>query len=170
MNWADWGILGIIAISSLFSLKRGFTREALSLVTWVAAFIIARVFSDALAIFLTPYIETPSIRLVASFAILFIATLIVGAVVNNLFSLLIDATGLTGTDRILGMGFGIARGGLLVIVLIALVGLTPAVNDLWWKESTLIPHFKTMESWTRMMGSDIGQIIWSAGQSEAVNK
>ncbi|MBY4675139.1 CvpA family protein [Marinobacterium arenosum] len=164
MNWADWIILGIIAISSLFSLKRGFMREALSLVTWVAAFVVARLFSDALATLLAPYIQTPSLQLLAAFAILFIATLLVGAVINNLVGMLVDATGLSGTDRMLGVGFGIARGGLLVIALIALVGMTPATEDPWWQESQLIPHFKTMEAWSRNVASDMAQVIWNAGR------
>ena len=100
MNWADWTILTIIAISSLFSLKRGFVREALSLVTWVSAFIVARLFSQSLSFLLEPYIETPSVRVVAAFAILFIATLIVGVLINKLIGALIEATGLSATDRI----------------------------------------------------------------------
>ena len=163
MNWADWTIIGIIAISSFFSLRRGFMREALSLVTWVAAFVIARLFSEALTVVLEPYIETPSLRLIAAFAILFIATLVVGAVINNLVAMLVDATGLSGTDRILGVGFGIARGGLLVIALVALIGMTPATADPWYQESQLIPHFKTLEDWSRNLASDVAQGIWDAG-------
>lgn len=163
MNWADWLILAILLISALFSLRRGFVKEALSLVTWVSAFIVARLFSDVLAIVLEPYIETPSVRIASAFALLFIATLIVGALVANLFDMLLSATGLSGTDRILGMGFGIARGGLVVVVLVALAAQTPAVEDQWWEQSQLIPHFVLMESWTREMASDIGQMIWQVG-------
>lgn len=143
---------------------RGFTRELLSLVTWVAAFIIARLFSGPLSIVLESYIQTPSIRLASSFAILFILTLILGALINNLFAFLIDATGLSGTDRILGIGFGLARGGLLVIVLVAVVGMTPAVNDPWWQSSTLIPHFQQMEDWTRTTASELALSIWDYGK------
>jgi len=164
MNWADWTIIGIIGISSLFSLRRGFMREALSLITWVAAFIVARLFSDALTTVLAPYIETPSLRLMAAFAILFIATLVVGAVINNLVAMLVDATGLSGTDRVLGVGFGIARGGLLVVALVALVGMTPAIEDPWYQESQLIPHFKTLEDWSRNLAADVASSIWNAGQ------
>ncbi|MGB1239023.1 MAG: CvpA family protein [Pseudomonadales bacterium] len=167
MNWADWLILAIVVISALFSLRRGFVKEALSLVTWVSAFIIARLFSEALAMVLERYIETPSIRIASAFAILFIATLIVGALVANLFEMLISATGLSGTDRVLGMGFGIARGALVVVVLVALAAQTPAVEDLWWEESQLIPHFVLMENWTRDIASDIGQVIWQVGSPDS---
>lgn len=164
MNWADWVILSIIGISSLFSLKRGFVREAISLLTWVAAFIIARLFSQSLSILLEPYIETPSVRLAAGFAILFIAALIVGALINKLIGALVDATGLTGTDRVLGIGFGAVRGGLIVVAIVALIGLSPAVEDRWFRESELIPHFVLMEAWTKDMASDVGRLIWNAGR------
>lgn len=164
MNWADWAILGIVGISGLFSIKRGFVREALSLLTWVTAFIIARLFTEALATVLADYIQTPSFRIASAFAILFIMTLIVGALVSNLVSLLVQATGLSGTDRILGMGFGLARGALLVVVLVALLGGTPAVQDAWWQESQLIPHFVLMEAWSRDVATEVGQLIWNAGR------
>ncbi len=164
MNWADWTILGIIGVSSLFSLKRGFVREALSLVTWVAAFIIARLFSQSLSVVLEPYLETPSVRYIAAFAILFIAALVVGVLINKLVGALVDATGLTGTDRVLGIGFGAARGGLIVVAIVALIGMSPAVNDRWFKESQLIPHFVLMEAGTKDMASDVGRLIWNAGR------
>ncbi|BBB29434.1 CvpA family protein [Neptunomonas japonica] len=164
MNWADWTILGIVGISGLFSIKRGFVKEALSLLTWVTAFVIARLFTDALATVLSDYIQTPSFRIASAFGILFVLTLIVGALVSNLVSLLVEATGLSGTDRILGMGFGLARGALVVVVLVALLGGTPAVLDAWWKESELIPHFVLMETWSREVASEVGQLIWNAGR------
>lgn len=164
MNWADWTILAIVGISGLFSIKRGFVKEALSLVTWVTAFIIARLFTDALATVLENYIQTPSFRIASAFSILFIMTLIVGALVSNLVGLLVQATGLSGTDRILGMGFGLARGALLVVIIVALLGGTPAVQDAWWQGSQLIPHFVLMETWSRDVAKEVGQLIWDAGR------
>ncbi|WP_372832047.1 CvpA family protein [Pontibacterium sp.] len=164
MNWADWVILAIIAISCLFSVRRGFIREALSLVTWVAAFMVARTFSGPMIELLQPYIETPSIRVAAAFASLFIVTLIVGALIGQLFTMLIQATGLSATDRLLGIAFGAARGGLVVVVLVMLAGQTPAVDDPWWRESQLIPHFALMEAWTKEVAGDVADLIWNAGR------
>ncbi|MBA4501887.1 CvpA family protein [Marinobacterium marinum] len=164
MNWADWTIIAIIAISSLMSLKRGFVREAVSLLTWVTAFVLARLFSPSLSVLLEAYIQTPSLRLVSAFAILFIVTLIAGALVGALFSALVSATGLTSSDRVLGMGFGLVRGGLVIVVMVALLEMTPAVQDRWWLESELIPHFVLLEDWTRQVASDVGQVIWNIGR------
>lgn len=164
MNWADWTILSIIAISSLLSLKRGFVREALSLVTWISAFIVARLFSQSLSVLIEPFIETPSVRLVAAFAILFIATLVVGVMINKLIGALVEATGLSATDRILGIGFGAARGGLIIVAIVALIGMSPAVDDRWFQESQLIPHFVLMETWTKDVAGEVGRLIWNAGR------
>jgi len=164
MNWADWTIIAIIVISGLFSLKRGFVREALSLATWVTAFIVARLFTAPLSLLLQDYIDTPSARIAVAFAILFLATLVVGALVSALVAALVQATGLSSTDRILGVGFGIARGGLLIVVLVSLLGITPAIEDPWWHESQLIPHFIQMESWTRNLAQDAVRAIWNVGQ------
>lgn len=164
MNWADWTILAIIGISSVFSLMRGFAREALSLITWVSAFIVARLFYQPLAVLLEAYIETPSVRMAAAFAILFLVTLLTGVIVNKLIGALVDATGLSATDRILGIGFGAARGGLIIVAIVALIGMTPAINDRWFQESQLIPHFLLMEAWTRDVAGDVGNMIWNAGR------
>ena len=118
--WIDWVIIALITVSTLISLKRGFVREALSLVTWVGAFILARTFHPQMQSLLESTVETPLVRLIAAFAILFFGTLIVGAIINNMIGHLIRATGLSATDRVLGMGFGLLRGVVVVIVAIAL--------------------------------------------------
>ena len=80
--------------------------------------------------------------------------------------MLVQATGLSSTDRILGIGFGVVRGGLIVIVITALLVRSPVTEDSWWAESQLIPHFLLMESWTRETAADIGQMIWNiSGQN-----
>lgn len=163
MNWADWVIAVLIAISCLISLKRGFVKEALSLLTWVAAFVVARLFTDQLSVVLGAYIDTPSARVFAAFALLFVVTLVVGALLNNLIGVLVKATGLSGTDRVLGMAFGVARGGLVVVVAVALLEMTPVINDRWWNESLLIPHFQMMEAWTRAVGAEVSGAIMGVG-------
>jgi len=167
MIWTDWVILGVVAVSSLLSLKRGFVREALSLITWVSAFIVARLFANSLSLYLIDYIDTPSLRMLTSFGVLFVLTLIVGTLIAALITALISATGLSATDRMLGMGFGAVRGGLVVVIIVALLGLTPAVEDSWWSESQLIPHFVLMEEWTKETAKEIGGVIWSLSSDPA---
>ncbi len=163
MNWADWTVVALISVSALLSLKRGFVKEALSLVIWVAAFVIARLFTDPLSAVLGAYIDTPSARVVAAFILLFVLVLFAGALINNLIGMLVRATGLSSTDRILGMVFGIARGCILVVVAVALLAMSPVKQDRWWAESTLIPHFQMMEGWTRQVAGEASQLIMNVG-------
>ncbi|MYM62720.1 CvpA family protein [Pseudomaricurvus sp. HS19] len=154
MNWADWTIVAILIVSSLIGLKRGFVKEALSLVCWVAAFAVAMTFHEALGSLLEKSVPTPSIREMISFGVLFAATLVVGAMVNYLLGELIRLTGLSGTDRLFGMVFGLARGAVVVLaILILLPTVVPIDRDAWWHQSMIIPHFLAMEDWAREAGS-----------------
>src|SRR5690606_4861417 len=132
LNLADGIILFIIAVSALISLRRGFTREAFSLLTWGAAFVVARLFSPALDALMVDQIETPSLRLAVAFGVLVVLTLVIGALINHLLGELVRVTGLSGTDRLLGMVFGAIRGVLLVVVLVAL-GRQLFIEDPWWQ-------------------------------------
>lgn len=149
LTWVDWAIVAIIAVSALISLTRGFVKEALSLLTWVIAGLVAWLFGGALAELLVPYIDTPSLRVIAACSILFVMTLLLGGLVNYLISQLVKATGLSGTDRFLGMVFGAARGALLVVVAVGLLSLAPVEADAWWRESVVIPHFLLVADWSK---------------------
>ena len=149
MNWADYAILTIIGISALLSLFRGYVKEMLSLVAWAAAFWVAFAFSDQGARMLAEYIATPSVRMVVAFAVLFVATLIVGGMVNYLMGQLVEKTGLSSTDRMMGLVFGIVRGVAVVAIIVLLAGLTPVPHDPWWQQSQLIHHFQELALWMR---------------------
>lgn len=149
MIWADYAILIIIALSALISVWRGFVKEALSLAGLIVAFWLALSFQQPLANFLADYIGTPSLQLIAAFAIIFITTLILSGLVNYLAGQLVKKSGLSGTDRFLGVLFGLARGVLLVAILVLLAGLTQLPKDPWWKDSIFIVHFQEMALWIK---------------------
>jgi len=149
MIWVDIVIPGVIAISALLSLMRGFVREALSLLGWLAAFWVALTFAKDFADLLLTGISTPSIRVVVSFTILFVVMLVISALVNRLAGSLVAKTGLSSTDRIIGMIFGIARGVVVVAVLVLLAGMTTIPQDSWWQESVLIDVFHKLALWLR---------------------
>ncbi|MDR9424753.1 MAG: CvpA family protein [Marinobacter sp.] len=162
--WIDWVIIALITVSTLISLKRGFVKEALSLVTWIGAFIIARTFHPQMQGLLASTVETPLVRLIAAFAILFFGTLIVGAIINNMIGALVKATGLSPTDRVLGMGFGLLRGLVVVIVAIAFTRYTPLAEDTWWQTSVMIEHLGVVEDWSRRtFGDEFSRLLAPAG-------
>ena len=157
MIWIDYIIIGIIGLSALISLVRGFMREALSLAAWILAFWVAWTFFRELSLQLD-WFTVPSVQLGAAFLILFIATLMLGALVNFLVGQLVEKTGLSGTDRLIGILFGAARGALLVAILVLLAGLTPLPNDPWWTESQLIVYFQDLATWLKsLLPEDIGE-------------
>jgi membrane protein required for colicin V production len=155
--WPDYLIIIIITVSAVISLLRGFVRESLALAGWVLAIWLSIMFMHPIAVLIDPYLSLPpSILAIVSFAIIFIITLIVTALVGNLAAQLVDKTGLTGTDRSIGLLFGIARGILLVAVLVLLAGFTMVPQDPWWKESLLIPHFQQLVAvMTELLPPDI---------------
>ena len=145
----DWVILAVILISSLLSLKRGFVREALSLLVWVGAFILARMFSGNLATLLTDYLETNSLRWIAAFVILFLGAVAVGTMVSHLIAELVRLTGLGSMDRVLGMVFGAIRGLVVLVAIVYGLQFTMVPQDPWWQESLLVPHLELMADWAR---------------------
>lgn len=147
LNWADYTILGVIGFSTLVSVTRGFVREALSLITWIAAFWIAFHFITPASQLLAHYIESPTLLMLASFGALFIITLLLGGLINYILVQLISATGLSGTDRVLGIVFGGARGVLVITAFLMAAKLTPMPKEDWWKASLLIPYFNPLEVW-----------------------
>lgn len=143
----DYIIIGIVAFSFIVSLLRGFVREVMSLASWVVAFFVASHFYPYLANLLTQ-LENPYIRNGVAIGILFVATLVVGAIINYIIGQLVDKTGLSGTDRVLGACFGLLRGVLIVAALLFFVDtFTNFSQTEWWKESKLIPHFGFIVEW-----------------------
>lgn len=160
MNWADWAIILILVISSGISLKRGFVKEALSLLVWAGSFIIATTYSPSLAIHLEPYAATPSAQQMAAFATLFIASLLLGSAASYLIASLVKVAGMSNADRFFGILFGGCRGALIVLVVILYVPLVlPIDQDPWWQESLLIPHFLGMEDSFYQMTTVISNVF-----------
>jgi membrane protein required for colicin V production len=137
MSMIDWIVLVIVLLSALIGLKRGFTREVLSLATWVLAVVVAMTFSDRLALLLAQWIQTDSWRLATAFGILFIATLIVGAMLNHVLSELVRMIGLGGLDRSLGVLFGVLRGGVVALLLLVLARILSLDDN--WTQGWIVP-------------------------------
>ena len=148
MEYADYVILAIISISILVGAIRGFIKEAFSLIVWAAAFLVAFQYSGMLAEHLETHIELPSVRTSLAFAGLFLAVLLVGGLLTFLVGKLVEKTGLSGTDRLLGGVFGGVRGVTVVLALILVAGLTPIPGDPWWQQSRTIQSLMPLAEWS----------------------
>ena len=149
MLWVDTVILVIVAISAFISLLRGMVREVLSLIAWVAAFWGAKTYHPAVAEMLVNKISLPSARWFLAYGLLFVGTLFALGVVNFLIGRLVAITGLSGTDRMLGIIFGVARGVAICTLLVLLATFTPLPKDPWWGHSIFIPHLQVLALWLR---------------------
>ncbi|HSX60973.1 MAG TPA: CvpA family protein [Tahibacter sp.] len=146
MNWADYCILGVLALSVLIGLWRGLVAEVMALACWAAAFWVAWMFGEKLAAQFTS-VDVPSVRLLLGYGLCFIGVLVAGALVAFIVRKLVAGSGLSGTDRLLGMFFGLARGLALVMIAVLLLGFTPFPRDPWWQESRLMPGFQNGAEW-----------------------
>ena len=144
MAVADLFFLAIVAISAIIGLFRGLMREGLSLASWILAFILALRFGPMAAEYLTEYVSVPSVRMATAYSVIFLATLIVGAIVNYFLGKMVRATGFSGTDRTLGLIFGVARGTAIIVIAIMLARLTVVREDSWWQESQFVLY---LEPW-----------------------
>lgn len=153
MNWFDLLLVTIIAISALISLARGFIKEMISLATWIIGIWVAFKYSSNVTSLIDSYVNLSSlpagVRTLISFAVVFMLVLIGGAIFNFLISMLLVKTGLSGTDRLVGVLFGLARGVLLTSVIILLLSTTAFAQDDWYRSSTLIPHMQGIVDWLR---------------------
>jgi membrane protein required for colicin V production len=144
LNGADVAISILVSLSAVIGLMRGLARELLSLAVWVLAFVLAVGYAPALAPSMSGVASDPMVQHVVALVVLFIAALIVGGLVQWLLQRLIETTGLTGTDRLLGFLFGAARGVLVCVV--ALVALRPFARDYaWWQSAALVGPLTSME-------------------------
>lgn len=148
MTWPDYVILGTIAISILVGALRGFMKEVFSLVVWAVAFIIAYQYGGDIAALMDDHISLPSARTAMGFSGLFIVVLLIGGLLNYLLGRLVESTGLSGTDRLLGGVFGAARGLALVVVVLLVAGFTPMPADPWWKDSQMVQRLMPLLAWS----------------------
>ena len=146
MNWIDYTILGVLGLSVLIGLWRGLVSEVLALVIWIAAFWVAWLFGPAVSARLE-VISHPALRVAAGYALCFVLVLVLGALLRFLIHRLLVSTGLSGTDRLFGMVFGLARGVLLVCVLVFLCQFTTFTREPAWQFSMLLPPFQRATIW-----------------------
>lgn len=155
---ADFIILGIIVISFVISLMRGFVKEALSLAGWLVALWVSMTFSSGMAELFGSSINDPTLRLLIAFLTLFILSLIVGSIINFFATQLVQRTGMTGVDRTIGGVFGLLRGVLLVTIIVMLLGLTTLPKESWWDESFFMFRFEAIATWLKdLLPGDIAR-------------
>jgi membrane protein required for colicin V production len=135
LPWIDWTLLAVLLVSVIVGLVRGFVFEVMSLVGWLVAWFGAQYLARELSPHLPVGTPGSAGNMAASYVLCFIGILILWALAAKLVRLLIHATPLSLPDRLLGAGFGLLRGGVLLLAVATVVALTPAAQSAPWQRS-----------------------------------
>lgn len=166
LNWVDIVVLIVFAFSVLAGLMRGFVKEVLSLITWVVAFFVAAMFATKVASFFTgsPQVQamvssaSSSIGMNAaqpvsilsiglSFILIFVVVLVIGSIITSIVSTAVSTGGMGLINRLLGALFGLARGFLIVLVVMFLLQLTSIQQQAFWTQSQFVNSFQPAIAW-----------------------
>ena len=141
MNAFDWTIIGVVGLSMVLAFFRGVTRELIALAAWVLGFVAAVALSPLLGGMLPEIGDNPVIKYLIAFAVIFLGSLVLGALIAWPLSSVIRKAGLGFVDRFLGAIFGVARGVVLVTAFVLVAGLTTLPRLDWWQNAALAPPF-----------------------------
>ena len=131
----DWVFLAVLAASLLLGAWRGLVYEVLSVLSWLAAFVVAQWLGPEAGAWLPMAGAAEPLRFAAGFALVFIATVFAGGLLAWLTKKMVEAVGLRPVDRTLGAAFGLVRGVLLLLAFAVVVHMTPLRSGSWWAES-----------------------------------
>ena len=149
MTWVDYAVLAVLGVSAALGLWRGFVREVLALIGWVAAGMIAVLFASQVAAVLPPDFATPLTRQLLAAAVIFVLVLIVAGLAGVLLAKLMRAVGLGALDRTLGGLFGFVRGAVIVLIAVLLVGVTGFPREPAWRDAQLRGPLETIAIFAR---------------------
>ncbi len=137
MTALDWILLSIGAASALWGLMRGLVREVLSVVGWVASFLLAQVYAPQVGEWLPLSTTADSLRYLAGFVGVFLFVLVAFALLSMALRKLASAVGLGPLDRALGAWFGALRGWLVLLSLTIVIDLASWRDHPHWQASVV---------------------------------
>ncbi|MBS1159705.1 MAG: CvpA family protein [Proteobacteria bacterium] len=143
MTVFDYVVMGIVGLSLIFGLWRGVVGELIALLAWGMGLFAAFEFGSKVGHLAFSGISDPSMRTLAGCVLVFVGVLVAMALVRLAVQHMVKALGLSMSDRLLGMLFGLVRGVLLTMLLVGLGGMTAAPKQTWWREARLAPPLET---------------------------
>lgn len=154
MTLADYLLIAIVVVSAIIGLVRGFLKEVVSVLTWIVALVAAWQFGPALEPHLGGLLASPDVRPWAARTILFIVVLLVGAGIGALIGHFVRLSLFNGADRFLGLLFGLARGVVVLGLLVILGQLLRLDSERWWGESRVLPYAEGVADALRALVGD----------------
>ena len=148
MNGADYLILGVLTLSMLLGLIRGFVREAIGVISWLGGLWLAWRYAHVLEPFLAGRVGEPPVSTWAARTLIVLGVLVIGWLLAGLLSYMLRHSGLSvAVDRLLGLVTGFVRGVVVVAVFVLLGQFVQLTQTSWWKSSRLMPYATEAAGW-----------------------
>ncbi len=138
MTPVDFLIVGVVFVSAAISWLRGFTKEAISLLSWLLGLAAALRFTDRLAPHLPESLTLSSTRHMVAFVIIFVAVIVFGGAVSYMVNMKVSNSALSSVNRSLGILFGAVRGLLIACIAVAYLSTTEVTQHVAWQHSVLV--------------------------------
>ena len=155
MTAFDFAVFTVVALSMLMGWWRGLIYESVSLLSWIGAYTMARLFSPMAVAYVPPAAGAPPARLAIAFSALFALTLVCGGILAWIMSKLVKSAGLERLDGSLGATFGLVRGGIVVLVLVLAAGMTSLPTTDMWRHALTSSTLETMARQARTWLPDV---------------
>jgi membrane protein required for colicin V production len=140
MTPADYVIVFLAVASAGVGVWRGFTKEAMSLLTLLAAIWLAWAFAGRVEPLQGQWAGALEARLWAARVVVFVTVLVVGGLISWLARKLLWHSGLNGLDRLLGGIFGVLRAAVLIGLAVIILEFVELDQDPWWQQARLRPY------------------------------
>lgn len=148
MNAVDYLILGVLIVSMLLGMLRGFVREAIGLLAWLGGLWVAWRYAPALEPYLGGTIGEPPVSTWAARVLIMLVVLLLGWTLAGLLSYVLRHSGLSLlVDRVLGLCFGVLRGAVVIAVFVLLGQFVQLQHVSWWQQSRLLPYASEAAGW-----------------------
>lgn len=147
MSVLDLALLGIIGVSALFGLMRGFVGVLVSIAAWLLAGWVAFHFGGETARWMSSDGPPGATELLGGYALSFIVVMVFVGIIGWVMRRLIKSVGLSGLDRALGLVLGLVRGAVIAAVLVLLVGFTKLPREPEWQQSPVVPVLLPIAKW-----------------------
>jgi membrane protein required for colicin V production len=159
MTTIDYLIIALIVLSAIVGIVRGFLREIIALAAWIVALLVGWHYGGRLEPYLGGLLASPHVRPWAARAILIVGVLLAGAAIAAIVTHLVRLSLFSGTDRFLGFLFGVARGVVILGVLVLACQTLRLDGERWWQRSTLVPYGEHVASFLRTLVGDRGRAL-----------
>lgn len=146
-TWVDWLVVAILALAVVAGFMRGLVREVLGLASWIAALLVARLFSQPVADFLAAWIDSADGRLIVAFIAIIIATILIGGILIRMIQAAVEWAGAGFLNRMTGAIFGGAKAVAILTLVTLLIGVTPLVQLSAWQDAMLRPWLEQSRDW-----------------------